>query len=66
MMKVELSNQELIDIYGCIGAVILNNSEIIDKQNNSGKKFNNRLEEENRRLMQLTPKVFKLIDWGNN
>ncbi|WP_099330006.1 hypothetical protein [Clostridium paraputrificum] len=65
-MKVELSNQELIDIYSCIGAVILNNSEIIDKQNNSGKKFNNRLEEENRRLMELTPKVFKLIDWGNN
>lgn len=65
-MKVEFSNQELIDIYSCIGAVILNNSEIIDKQNNSGKKFNNRLEEENRRLMELTPKVFKLIVWGNN
>ena len=65
-MKVEFSNQELIDIYSCIGAVILNNSEIIDKQNNSGKKFNNRLEEENRGLMELTPKVFKLIDWGKN
>ena len=65
MMKVELSNQELIDIYGCIGAVILNNSEIMEREI-LGSKFRERLEEENRRLMKLTPKVFKLIDWGNN
>lgn len=64
-MKVELSNQELIDIYGCIGAVILNNSEIMEREI-LGNKFRERLEEENRRLMELTPKVFKLIDWGNN
>ena len=65
MMKVELSNQELIDIYSCIGAVILNNSEIMEREI-LGNKFRERLEEENRRLMELTPKVFKLIDWGNN
>ncbi len=64
-MKVELSNQELKDIYGCIGAVILNNSEIMEREI-LGNKFRERLEEENRRLMELTPKVFKLIDWGNN
>lgn len=64
-MKVELSNQELIDIYGCIGAVILNNSEIMEREI-LGNKFRERLEEENRRLMELTPKVFKLIEWGNN
>lgn len=64
-MKVELSNQELIDIYSCIGAVILNNSEIMEREI-LGNKFRERLEEENRRLMELTPKVFKLIDWGNN
>ena len=65
MMKVELSNQELIDIYSCIGAVILNNSEIMEREI-LGNKFRERLEEENRRLMELTPKLFKLIDWGNN
>lgn len=64
-MKGELSNQELKDIYGCIGAVILNNSEIMESEI-IGNKFRERLEEENRRLMELTPKVFKLIDWGNN
>lgn len=64
-MKVELSNQELKDIYGCIGAVILKNSEIMESEI-IGNKFRERLEEENRRLMELTPKVFKLIDWGNN
>lgn len=64
-MKVELSNQELIDIYSCLGAVILNNSEIMEREI-LGNKFRERLEEENRRLMELTPKVFKLIDWGNN
>ena len=64
-MKVELSNQELIDIYSCIGAVILNNSEIMEREI-LGNKFRERLEEENRRLMELTPKLFKLIDWGNN
>ncbi len=64
-MKVELSNQELIDIYSCIGAVILNNSEIMEREI-LGNKFRDKLEEENRRLMELTPKVFKLIDWGNN
>nr|WP_302597830.1 hypothetical protein [uncultured Cellulosilyticum sp.] len=64
-MKVELSNQELIDIYSCIGAVILNNSEIMEREI-LGNKFRERLEEENRRLMELTPKVFKLIEWGNN
>lgn len=64
-MKVELSNQELKDIYGCIGATILNNSEIMEREI-LGSKFRERLEEENRRLMKLTPKVFKLIDWGNN
>lgn len=64
-MKVELSNQELIDIYSCIGAVILNNSEIMEREI-LGNKFRDKLEEENRRLMELTPKVFKLIEWGNN
>lgn len=64
-MKVELSNQELIDIYSCIGTVILNNSEIMEREI-LGNKFRDKLEEENRRLMELTPKVFKLIDWGNN
>lgn len=64
-MQVELSNQELIDIYGCIGAVILNNSEIMEREI-LGNKFRDKLEEENIRLMELTPKVFKLIDWGNN
>lgn len=64
-MKDELSNQELIDIYGCIGEVILKNSEIMESEI-IGNKFRERLEEENRRLMELTPKVFKLIDWGNN
>lgn len=64
-MKVEWSNQELKDIYGCIGAVILNNSEIMEREI-LGNKFRERLEEENRRLMELTPKVFKLIEWGNN
>lgn len=64
-MKVELSNQELKDIYGCIGAVILKNSEIMESEI-IGNKFRERLEEENRRLMELTPKIFKLIDWGNN
>jgi hypothetical protein len=64
-MKVELSNQELKDIYGCIGAVILKNSEIMESEI-LGNKFRERLEEENRRLIELTPKVFKLIDWRNN
>jgi len=64
-MKIEWSNQELKDIYGCIGATILNNSEIMEREI-LGSKFRERLEEENRRLMELTPKVFKLIDWGNN
>lgn len=64
-MKIEWSNQELKDIYGCIGATILNNSEIMEREI-LGSKFRERLEEENRRLMKLTPKVFKLIDWGNN
>lgn len=64
-MIVELSNQELIDIYSCIGTVILNNSEIMEREI-LGNKFRDKLEEENRRLMELTPKVFKSIDWGNN
>lgn len=64
-MKIEWSNQELKDIYGCIGATILNNSEIMEREI-LGNKFRDKLEEENRRLMELTPKVFKLIDWGNN
>lgn len=64
-MEVELSNQELKDIYGCIGAVILKNSEIMESEI-IGNKIRERLEEENRRLMELTPKVFELIDWGNN
>lgn len=66
-MKDDLSNQELKDIFGLIGAGILSNSETIDELNESRikevKESVNKLEEENKRLDKLMGKVFKLIDW---
>lgn len=66
-MKDDLSNQELKDIFGLIGAGILSNSETIDELNESSikevKESVNKLEEENKRLNKLMGKVFKLIDW---
>lgn len=68
-MIVELSNQELIDIYSCIGCGVLSNSETINKLKDSAtgiEILTNKLEEENKRLQLLMSKTFKLIDWRNN
>ena len=61
-MKVDLSNQELIDIYSCIGSGILSNTEIIDKLKDR-EKLSSRMEEDNKRYHLLISKIFNLIDW---
>lgn len=67
-MKVELSNQELKDIYGCLGAVAIENLGHINTFRQNGKsdlrKLADNLEKEYEREMTLLNKVSKLISWG--
>ena len=69
-MKVELSNQGLKDIHGCLGAVALENLGHINAFRQNGRsdlrKLADNLEKEYEREMTLLNKIFKLIDWGNN
>lgn len=69
-MKVELSNQELKDIYESLGVDVMNDSEQADLLRKDGKKdlliLADKLEKECERKTILLAKIFKLIDWGNN
>ena len=63
-MKIDLSNQELIDIYSCIGSGILSNTEVINELE-CIEKLTSKIEEENERYSLLMSKIFDLIDWKN-
>lgn len=66
-MIVELSNQELKDIYGCLGAVALENSGHINAFRQNGRsdlrKLADSLEKEYEREMTLLNRISKLIKW---
>lgn len=66
-MQVELSNQELKDIYGCLGAVALENSCHVNAFRQEGKndlrKLADSLEKEYEREMILLNRISKLISW---
>lgn len=63
-MKIDLSNQELIDIYSCIGSGMLSNTKVINELEGI-EKLTSKIEEENERYRLLMSKIFNLIDWEN-